>query len=122
MAAKSPRFRRRANTSSASTMRVRVALLGEEALAVRGVLLIERVAGDDRIEVRRAAHPASAAAPVRAAAPPPAATRTSRTWIATAASGRSIEKLATLLTTRPAHSPRAKRVVQPLALLRCVDP
>ena len=65
-----------------------------------------------------------AAAPGRAAGPPPGASRTCPdTWIATLASGRSMEKLATLLTTSRLISParnasksrwRSLTVVSPL--------
>ena len=87
---------------------VGVALLGQEPLAVRGEVRVDRVAGDHRVE---------------AGAPPSALGRSSRpsrcasscrdpnvpdTWIATAASGRSMEKFATLETTRSSISPSRK--------------
>ena len=74
--------------------RVRVALLGQEPLPVRGVLRVEGVARDDRVEVRLppvglgAQHPAE---PLRLLLP--RAERAATPGSATAASGRSIEKL-----------------------------
>ena len=57
---------------------VRVALLGEEPLPVRGEVLVDGVAGDDGVEARGVPVCLGPQDPARAAGPPPAATRTSR--------------------------------------------
>ena len=99
--------------------RVAVALLGEEALAVLREVLVDGVAGDERVEVRgagrdsfgRSRRPRRCASSCREPNDP-------ETWMATVASGRSIEKFATFDTTStvdrarrgtPGRAARARR-------------
>ncbi len=97
-------------------MTVGVALLGQEPLPVRGVLGVEGVAGDHRVEdapaavgFGRSSRPSRCASSWREPKVP-------ETCTATDASGRSMEKFATLDTTSVWISPRAERVEQQLAL------
>ena len=97
---------------------VGVALLGEEPLPVLGEVGVDGVARDDRVEVRGRARPPWGAAAGRAAGPPPGASRTiPDTWIATAAAGRSMEKLATLRDHEQVDLAGAERLEEPLPLL-----
>ena len=84
---------------------VRVALLGEKQLAVMGELLLARVAGDQREEVRRAP------VPLRPQDPPeplPSSWRepnAPETWMSTSASGRSTAKFPTFDSTMRFSAP-----------------
>ena len=97
---------------------VGVALLGQEPLAVRGELLVDGVAGDDRVEAGGRGRRPWAAAPGRAAAPPPGGSRTSRT-----PGSRRSPRAGRSRSSRPCDttsvviSPVAERLEEPLALL-----
>ena len=103
---------------------VGVALLGEEPLPVLRRSPRRRCRGRRSCRSARSGRRPWAAAAGRAAGPPPGASRRSPdTWIATAASGRSMEKFATLETTSRSISParnasksrsRSLTVVSPL--------
>ena len=84
---------------------VGVALLGQEALPVRGVVLVDGVARDDGVACTTSVGLGARIRPSRCASScrDP---NVPETWIATAASGRSTEKLATLETTSVGTSPR----------------
>jgi len=88
---------------------VRVALLGEEELAVGGEISVAAVAGDERVEVR------GRAVALRARMRPSRCGSSWRepevplTWIATLASGRSMAKLPTFETMSTGASPSRNR-------------
>ena len=97
---------------------VGVALLGEEPLPVLRRSPRRRCRGRRPCRSARSARRPWAAAAGRAAGPPPGASRTCPdTWIATAASGRSMEKFATLETTSSVDLAGAERLEEPLPLL-----
>jgi hypothetical protein len=89
---------------------VGVALFGEEALPVGGVVGVAGVAGHDRVDVALAAAGLGAQDPTEALGFLLAAPERARhaTATAAAASGRSMEKLAILETTRRASVPWRK--------------
>ena len=97
--------------------RVPVALLGEEALALAGVLLLAGLVRDERVEERAVVAGASAAGADRGAAPPPGASRTCPPPARRRSPlGRSSAKLATLLT-QSTWTAGAEAVVELLALV-----
>src|SRR5690625_2221624 len=73
---------------------------------MRGVIGVEAIAGDDRVEHRAAAVGLGAQQPAQPLGLLLAGPNVPDTCTATAASGRSMEKLATLETTRVVISPR----------------
>ena len=97
--------------------RVAVALLGEEPLAVLREVLVDGVARDERVEVRREADSFGRSRRPRRCASSWREPNEPDTWIATVASGRSTEKFATFETTSTGVPAVAELLEQPLALV-----